>query len=88
MGEVRVALADDHPLGVLTLASSLLAVVDPRRRNPFERPSGDDEERLSAEALLTSFLEVDRVETSAPLAAIGALIQDELARARIWRELA
>ncbi len=88
MSDVRVALADDHPLGLLALASSLLAVVDPRRRNPFERPSGVDQESQSAEALLTSFLEVDRAETSALLAAIAALIDDELTQARIRRALA
>jgi hypothetical protein len=71
MGDVRVALADDHPLGLLTLARSLLAVVDPRRRNPFERSSDADEDPVSADALLTSFLEVDRLETSALLAAMG-----------------
>lgn len=84
MADVRRALGDDHPLGLLAFASSLLAVVDPRRVSAMER------DRLagpSREELVGSFLEVEQVETSALLAAIGMLGGDEVERRRIARTL-
>ena len=84
MADVRRALGDDHPLGLLAFASSLLAVVDPRRVSPMER------DRLvgpSREELVGSFFEVEQLETSALLAAIGVLGGDEVERRRITRTL-
>lgn len=85
--DLRVALADPHPLGLLALASSLLAALDPRSRTPIERalrkPEGP-----AREELLASFIGVDRQETSALLAAFAAMSTDELERRRIERELA
>lgn len=86
MRDVRRTLADDHPLGLLALTSSLLAAVDPRRASPFG-PSHDDATGPSREELVGSFIEVDRHETSALLAAIGGLSADEAERRRITRTL-
>jgi len=85
MRDVRRALADDHPMGLLALVSSLLAVVDPRRRSPFDRTA--PQQAPSRDELLHTFLEVDRVETSALLATVGALRVDEVERRRIARAL-
>ncbi len=84
MADVRRALGDDHPLGLLAFASSLLTVVDPRRVSPMER------DRLagpSREELVGSFFEAEQLETSALLAAIGVLGGDEVERRRITRTL-
>jgi hypothetical protein len=56
---MRQALADDHPLSLLALASSLLAVVDPRRKSPMERALDEDTVELTREELVRSFLEAD-----------------------------
>ncbi|HEX7276073.1 MAG TPA: hypothetical protein VF244_01740 [Acidimicrobiales bacterium] len=80
MHDVRRALADPHPLGLLSLASSLLEVVDPRGRSPFDE---DDDEELSLDELVASFLGVHRRETSALLAAIAGMVADDRLRARI-----
>ncbi|MEA2685720.1 MAG: hypothetical protein QOE93_915 [Actinomycetota bacterium] len=87
MGDVRRALADDHPLGLLALASSLLTVVDPRQRNPFERNPDPEDEPLTRDDLVASFIGVDRSETSALLAVIAEMAGDDVLRARIRREL-
>ena len=83
---VRQALAADHPLGLLTLASSLLTVVDPLQVNPLDR-GRDEAARPPREELLRSFCEVDTPQTSALLAAIAALSADEVERRRITRVL-
>lgn len=85
MLQVRRALRADHPLGLLELASSLLAVVDPRTGNPFDR--GRLRSGPSREELLRTFLEIDRVETSALLAAVVGLGVDEVEQRRIGRVL-
>ncbi|MDQ6909597.1 MAG: DUF6398 domain-containing protein [Actinomycetota bacterium] len=87
MDDVGRALADEHPLALLTAASMLLAVVDPRNRDPFER-QGEGSPRLDWERLLGSLLEVDLRETTALLAAFAEMTPDEVAGARIRRELA
>lgn len=85
--DLRVALADPHPLGLLALASSLLSALDPRSRTPIERALGKPK-GPSREELLASFIGVDRQETSALLAVLAAMSTDELERRRIERELA
>lgn len=84
MRDVRLALADDHPLGLLALVSSLLAALDPRRVSPLERsrskPAGP-----SLEELMATFMEVDRLETSALLTAFAALSGNDIDRRRIAR---
>jgi hypothetical protein len=87
MRDLRRVLADDHPLGLLELASSLLAVVDPRHGNSLERGNDADPEDLSREELVASFIGIERPETSALLAVIAAMSNDRLERVRIRREL-
>ena len=82
---IRQALSDRHPLALLELASGVLTVTDPRSRDPFH---GDEPERLSQPELIDSLLEVPIPETSAILGALALLLDDEVARARIRRELA
>src|SRR5205823_6433871 len=87
MRDVRRTLAENHPLGLLALVSSLLAALDPRARSPFDRRDDADLGHVSREELVRSFIEADRPETSALLAALAAMANDELLRARARREL-
>lgn len=86
MGDVRRALAGDHPLTFLALVSSLAAAIDPRRADPFDRSGakrGPDRTEL-----LGTFIEVDRPETTALLAAFASLGTDEVERRRLERVVA
>jgi hypothetical protein len=82
--DVAEAIAGDDPLALLGLVSSLLAVLDPRRRNPFDPAP----ETPSREELVQSFLAVELPETSALLAAIAELSGDTVLRHRVRREVA
>jgi hypothetical protein len=82
--DVAAAVAADDPLALLGLVSSLLAVLDPRRRNPFEPAP----ETPSREELVQSFLGVELPETSALLAVIAELSGDTVLRHRVRREVA
>lgn len=85
VGDVRETLRASHPLDLLALTSSLLAVLDPRQVDPFapETPRGP-----SREELIGSFLDVRLPEISALLGAIAELTDDEVEQRRIRRELA
>lgn len=87
MGDVRRALADPHPLGLLALVSTLLAAIDPQRIDSFDRGQDHETKTPPREELLGSFIDVDRVETSALLAAIAAMTTDEVERRRLRRVL-
>ena len=80
---LRQALRSDAPLDLLAVVSGLLAVTDPRSRDPFAR----DEQRTSLGDLVESFVGTPFAETTAALTAIRALVLDELMQARIGREL-
>ena len=86
--DVRRTLRESHPLGLLAMASSLLAVTDPREADPLAAARGGSTQVPDRDELITSFLEVRRPETSALLTAIAELLDDELASRRITRELA
>jgi hypothetical protein len=86
MGDVAVALADDHPFALVSLVSSLLAALEPRRTNPFERAPDPDAPTL--DELVRTFLDVDLLETSALLALIAELSGDDIMRRRVRREIA
>jgi hypothetical protein len=86
--KVRLALGAEHPLELLALASSLLAMVDARRANPFERARGVANDQLSRAELIHTLLGLECVETSALLSAMVAMSDDELERARIRKVLA
>jgi hypothetical protein len=86
MGDVRRALADPHPLDFLLLASSLFAALDRRGHDPFDRAA--DEQRLSREEVLRTFIEADRPETAALLTAFAAMSADEVERRRFQSAVA
>jgi Domain of unknown function (DUF6398) len=83
---VRHALNAGHPLTLLDFVSSLITVVDPRSQSPFGNP-GDQPPPPELGELVESFLDVENRETSALVAVIAELTDDELVRARIRREL-
>jgi hypothetical protein len=86
--EVAAALDDGEPMSLLVMVSSLLAALDVRR-NPFGPSAQEPQPELpSKDELLTTFFDVDMVETSALLAAIAALSGDEALRDRASEEIA
>ncbi len=68
------------------MVSSLLAVLDPRARDPFQpdrdpvMPTRDD--------LMQSFFDMEDIGTSALLAAIAGMSDEELLRRRVQNEIA
>lgn len=86
LGDISDALDATHPIELLAQVSSLLAVLDPRGRNPLERDPERD--ALTLESLLPTFFGHEARETSALLAAIGGLTGDQVLRQRVVRELA
>ncbi len=88
LADVRQRLASGEPLDLLAHVSTLLAVVDPRGQNPFERERAGGPESTRLPTLLESFAEVVLPETTALLAALAELGPDELTRARARRALA
>lgn len=87
LADIRRTLATDDPLDFLALASSLIAALDPRADNPFERVQDSAKPRLTLAEFTESFIHTDRVEASAILAALAQLAGDELQRARAQRAL-
>ena len=85
--DARKRLASGEPLDFLVFVSTLLAAVDPRGEDPFERYR-DRPGRATLPVLAESFAEVVRPETTALLAALSELGPDELTRARAARALA
>lgn len=86
MVAVRAAMTDPDPLHLLSYVSTLLAALDHRGEgNPFVTPATDAPSR---EELAAMFIDIAAPETSALLAVIAALADDEILRARIRRELA
>jgi hypothetical protein len=88
LADVRQQLADGEPLDFLAYVSTLLAAIDLRGENPFEREQAGRQEGVTLPALLESFTEVVLPETTALLAALSELGPDELTRARARRALA
>jgi hypothetical protein len=81
MRSVATALADEHPLAMLGLGSTLLSAFDPRHRGPFDpEPAAEPPSR---DELVQTFLAVDLPETSAVLAVIAALSRDDMLRREI-----
>src|ERR1700759_5580735 len=71
-------LATSEPLDFLEYVSILLAALDPRAKDPFERTR--QQEAVTVPALVESFAEVVLPETTALLAALAQLAPDELSR--------
>ncbi len=88
MADVRKRLASREPLDFLGYVSTLLAALDPRGRDPFQRGRQQDPGRLTVPELVESFVDVPLPETTALLAALAELGPDELTRARARRALA
>lgn len=87
MDDVRDALADPEPLSLLALVSTLLCVTDTRRDHPLD-PPGREARTPPREELARMFIDVRIPETTALLAVIAELADDEVLGARIRRELA
>ncbi len=85
MRNVRRKLQSGEPLDLLAEVSSLLAVVDPREYGFGRR---DGEPPYSLRELVDMFLDVDRIETSALLAVVAELTDDDVLAAGIRRGLA
>jgi Domain of unknown function (DUF6398) len=88
LADVRQRLASGEPLDFLAYVSTLLASVDPRGQNPFERGRADRADRVTLPMLIESFVEVVAPETTALLAVLAELGPDELTRARARLPLA
>lgn len=86
MGDVAAALADDQPLLLISVVSSLLAALQPPRPNPFHPTPEPD--LPTRDELVRTFLDVDMLETSALLAVIAELSGDDIMRRRVRREIA
>jgi hypothetical protein len=85
MADVATALTEDEPLLLLSLVSSLLAALEPRRSRPFEL--GSEPDLPTRDELVRIFLGAPLVETSAILAVIAELSGDDITRRRIRREI-
>src|SRR4051794_36839637 len=81
---IAAALGAPDPLPLLSIASSLLSVLEDRSplagRDQPAQPSRDD--------VLKSFFEVALPETSALLAAVAGLSDDDVLKHRVRREIA
>lgn len=84
--DIRRTLATDEPVDFLAYVSTLLAVLDPQAKDPFERTRQQD--AVTVPALVGSFADVVLPETTALLAALAELAPDELSRARARRAYA
>ncbi|MGI8875032.1 MAG: DUF6398 domain-containing protein, partial [Egibacteraceae bacterium] len=87
LDEVRRTLAEPHPLDLLSLSSSLLAVIDPDRQDPFARPDDEAPPVPGLRELVDSFLDVHLPETGALLTVLAELVPDDVLARRIRREL-
>ena len=72
---MRRLLASHEPLDLIAHVSGMMDLLDPRRRDPFER-SQDAVELPTLANLVRSFVDIEAVETSALLAVIGELSSD------------
>lgn len=88
LADVRDRLSHDGPLGLLSLAGVLLDAADPRNDDPFAAARDAPRERPDRDELLESFVEVDLPETTALVAALAELVDDELTRRRLRRAAA
>jgi hypothetical protein len=71
MEQVAAALAEDQPLPLLAVVSSLVAAFDARDRHPFSTPEEFD--LPAVDEVVQTFFDVPMRETSALLATIAVL---------------
>ena len=85
LAEVRERLGSGEPLDLLAYVSGLIAISDPRRRDPFAMPG--DAAPTARDDLVRSFIDVPALETSALLVAMRELTRDQDGRAEIDAEI-
>jgi Domain of unknown function (DUF6398) len=85
MADVAAALAEDQPLMLLSLVSSLLSALEPQCANPFERTTSPG--LPTRDELARTFLDVNMLETSALLTVIAEFSGDDILRRRARREI-
>ncbi|MGI9003627.1 MAG: hypothetical protein ACR2GH_18570 [Pseudonocardia sp.] len=81
---VAAALNSGKPLDLLAPVSSLLTMLDPRCRNPHEPV---DPALPPWDELMQSYLDVELPESTAVMAVIAALSDDDVLRQRLNREI-
>lgn len=85
--QVRGLLREDGPMDLLAYVSSMMAALDPGRRDPLAAgraaPAGP-----TLQELARTFIEVPAVETTALLTVLAELVDDAVLAQRIRRELA
>lgn len=84
LDEVNALLETGEPLGLVMLASTIVSALEPGPALPLR--AAQDEGPSLAE-VIDSFIDVQRPETTALLAALIFLVPDELLRQHIRREL-
>lgn len=82
---LRRTLHANHPIEFLAMVSSLVEAVQPEREFPR---AGSETPRPTLAELVESFEGVDFAQTTAALIVISQLVDDEVMRARIMRQVA
>jgi Domain of unknown function (DUF6398) len=85
LGDAEAALAADHPLQMLLLASGLIDLLDPRNNDPFDR-SPEPESPTLAE-MLTAFVTSQDPAAAALAWTMAQMSGDDLVRSRLVRDL-
>jgi hypothetical protein len=85
LSEAEAALAADHPLPMLLLASGVLNLLDPRNDDPFDRSS--QPERPSLAEVLTAFVTSEDPAAAALAWTMARIRGDDLLLARVVRDL-
>ncbi|MHB1171832.1 MAG: DUF6398 domain-containing protein [Lacisediminihabitans sp.] len=80
------ALRDPHPLALLTVASTLMAALDPRNTHPLERGRGPETPPFSE--IVEAFMDAGFRQTDALLKVLAELARDDLLHERIRRLVA
>jgi Domain of unknown function (DUF6398) len=85
LGDAEAALAADHPLHMLLLASGLLNLLDPRNDDPFDRSPRPERPPLAE--VLTALVTSQDLAAAAVAWTVAQLSGDDLLRARVARDL-
>lgn len=85
LGDADAALAADHPLPMLMLASGLLNLLDPRNNDPFDRSPVPEPAPLAE--VLTAFVSSQDPAATALAWTMAQLSGDDLLRARVVRDV-
>lgn len=85
LGDVDRALAVGHPIGLLTMASAMLSVLEPTPEHPFGTEKRPEVPPIAD--LLDAFVDSGLPQTQALAWAMAELHDDDLLRARMVRSL-